>query len=375
MKNWKFKPLNLLFNVAVLFAVLNAVFSVSAPTALAIAVLGGMATGTLLSIMKVEAQAFFEGLQVEIWAPTIQEKLREDNSFLNHVSEVSDANIINGRIVHLPQAGAPSNVVKNRTTLPAQVQQRTDSQVLYLIDEYTTDPVHIKHADTVELSYDKRRSVLDQDIANLSDQVAEGMLTNFVVSPVGDNRALPASNILVTESTKTVAPSLDGATGLRKQYSIKDLQRMRVLFKRQMKAWSEGNMYCLLTEEAITQMFPAEDPVTATYMQATSEAERREGVILKVQGWKILTRGTVYHMGADQSFKAFGALAEATDTEGCLFWNKNMLEKAIGTTEAFERVNDPTWYGDIYSFLVRVGGRAKRKGYEGVGVLMQAIAS
>lgn len=372
MKRFRLKPMNLLFNIAVLFIALTAVFSLSAPVALAVSVPAGVVTGTLLTVMKTEAKAFYEGLQVEIWSDTIQEKLREDNSFLNHVSDVSDANIINGKIVHLPQAGAPSNVVKNRATLPAAVKQRADSQVLYVIDEYTTDPIHIKHADTLELSYDKRRSVLDQDIANLSDQVAEGMLTNFIVSPVGDNKSLPATNILQTESTETVAPSLDGATGVRKKYSITDLQRMRVLFKRQMKAWSEGNMYALLTEEAVTQMFPANDPVTATYMQATSEAERREGVILKVQGWKILTRGTVYQMGADKSFKAFGAVATATDTEGCLFWNKGMLEKAIGTTEAFERIGDPTWYGDIYSFLVRMGGRAKRKGYEGVGVLMQA---
>ncbi|MFX1715427.1 hypothetical protein JZ949_10240, partial [Riemerella anatipestifer] len=76
-------------------------------------------------------------------------------------------------------------------TLPAEVKKRTDGEVLYKIDEYTTDPIYIPHAETVELSYDKRRSVLDQDVANLSEEVAEGMLTNMVVSPVGDNKTLP----------------------------------------------------------------------------------------------------------------------------------------------------------------------------------------
>ncbi|MBS9774951.1 MAG: hypothetical protein KGV59_07355 [Tenacibaculum sp.] len=307
-----------------------------------------------------------------MWDNTIQEKLREDNTFLQHVADVGSHNIINGSIVHLPQAGEPSNVVKNRQTLPATVKQRKDSEVLYKIDEYTTDPVHIKHADTVELSYDKRRSILDQDIAGLSDQVAEGMLTNFIVSPVGDNKALPETNILLTAGAE-VTPTFEGATGKRKAYALTDLQRMRNFFLKQ-KAWNEGQMYALLTPEAITQMFPADSPITATYMQATSEAERRAGIIYKVQGWNILVRGSVYLMGADKSFKAFGSVADATDTEGCLFWNKNMLEKAIGTTEAFERLGDPTWYGDIYSFLVRMGGRARRKNYEGVGVLMQANA-
>lgn len=311
------------------------------------------------------------GLQVEIWHETIQEKLLQDNSFLNHVADVSSESIVNGTIVHIPQAGDPSNVVKNRTTLPATVQQRTDSEVLYKIDEYTTDPVHIKNADTKELSYDKRRSVLDQDIANLSEEVAEGMLTNFVVSPVGTNTALPAGNILLTTGD-AVNATLDGATGQRKAYSLTDLQTMRTKFVKD-KAWSEGNMYALLTADAIAQLFPANSTLTATYMQATSEAERRAGVIYKVQGWNIMERSSVYVMNNDTKvFKAFGAVGEATDSEGNLFWNKNMLEKAIGTTEAFERTNDPQWYGDIYSFLVRMGGRARRKNYEGVAVLMQA---
>lgn len=313
------------------------------------------------------------GLQVEIWDETIQEKLLQDNSFLNHVADVSSDNIINGKIVHLPQAGAPSKVVKNRSTLPATVQQRKDTEVLYMIDEYTTDPVHITNADTKELSYDKRRSILDQDVSGLSEEVAEGMLTNFVVSPIGDNKALPKSKIITTDSTIIVDATVAGATGKRKAYSLKDFQTMRTLFVKE-RAWQEGQMFALLTPDAIAQMFPAESPTTATYMQAASETERRAGIIYKVQGWSIMERSTVYILGEDKEFKAFGAVNDETDSEGCLFWNKNMLEKAIGTTEAFERIGDPTYYGDIYSFLVRCGGRARRKEYEGVGILMQAMS-
>lgn len=309
-------------------------------------------------------------LEIEIWQSAIQEKLRDDNAWLTAVSDVQDSNIINGKIVHIPQAGDPSAVVKNRTTLPATVKQRTDGEVLYAIDEYTTDPVHIKHAETVELSYDKTRSVLDQDIANLSDEVANGMLTNLVVSPVGNNATLPAGNILLTSGEATPATS-DGATGNRKKITLSDMQRMRVFMKNR-KAWSENNMFCLLSAELEAQLFPANDILTATYMASVTEEERRSGVMYKVQGWKIFSRSSVYTLTPGKSFKAFGAVTANDDNEGALFWNKNMVEKAIGTTEAFERLKDPTYYGDIYSFLVRMGGRAKRKNYEGVGVLMQA---
>ncbi|MFU2094350.1 hypothetical protein ACQ1P2_03785 [Ornithobacterium rhinotracheale] len=312
------------------------------------------------------------GLEREIWKKTIEEKLKQDNTFLNHISDVSSENILAGKIVHIPQAGAPSKVVKNRKTLPADVKQRKDTEVLYQIDEYTTDPVHIPHAETVELSYDKRRSVLDQDIANLSEEVAEGMLTNMVVSPIGENKSLPAKNILETTGANA-KPLLENATGDRKKWTLSDLQRMQNLLRSQ-KAWSEGNMYALLPANALLDLFPADSQLTATYMQSVTEQERREGVIYKVQGFNILVRSSVFVMAQNKDFKAFGAVVEATDSEAAIFWNKNMIEKAIGDLETFERVKDPQWYGDIYSFLVRIGGRAKRKDFEGVGVLKQANA-
>ncbi len=306
-------------------------------------------------------------IELEIWSSSIQEKLKEDNSFLNHISDVDESNVLAGKVVHIPQAGEPSKVVKNRTTFPAEVKMRKDDEVLYSIDTYTTDPVHIPHVDTVELSYDKRRSVLDQDIENLSEETAEGMLINIVVSPVGTHKELPKKNILVTSGDIAA-----GTLGSRKSYKLNDLQKMRNFFRTQ-KAWSEDNMYALITPEAETQMFPADSMVTATYMAQVSERERREGVMYKFQGWKIMVRSTVYIMNStNKDFKAYGAIAEDTDTEGCLFWNKKLLEKTFGTTEIFERISDPQYYGDIYSFLVRVGGRAKRKNFEGVGVLMQA---
>lgn len=312
-------------------------------------------------------------LEVEVWHKTIQGKIFQDNSFLNHISDVSEDNVINGTIVHIPQSGEPSKVVKNRTTLPAEVKMRKDSEVLYKIDEYTTDPVHIKNAETKELSYDNRMSVLNEDVQNLSQEVAEGMLTNMVVSPVGDNKELPKDNILLTTGAN-VAATAPGATGEVKAAVVGDLQRMRNFFKKT-GGWSEGNMFALLTTEMETQLFPADSMLTATYMAQVTEAERRAGVIAKVQGWNLLSRSYVYTMKADKTFKAFGAVSAADDVEGSLFWNKNNAEKAIGTTEAFEDLKNPQYYGDIYSFLVRMGGRAKRKGYEGIGVLMQAKVS
>lgn len=140
------------------------------------------------------------------------------------------------------------------------------------------------------------------------------------------------------------------------------------------KAWQEGQMYALLPANALLDLFPADSPVTATYMQSVTEQERREGVIYKVQGFNILVRSSVFTMTTSKEFKAFGAVVDNTDSEAGIFWNKNMVEKAYGDIETFDRERDPQYYGDIYSFLVRMGGRAKRKDFEGVAVLKQANA-
>ncbi|MCW0497801.1 hypothetical protein D1Z97_10740 [Riemerella anatipestifer] len=312
------------------------------------------------------------GLEKEIWKSTIEEKLLQDNSFLNHISDVSEDNIVNGKIVHIPQAGEPSKVVKNRTIFPAEVKRRNDGEVLYKIDEYSTDPVYISNAETVELSYDKRRSVLDRDVENLSEDVAEGMLMNMVVSPIGDNKTLPQKNILETTGAAT-SVLLEGATGNRKKWTLLDLQKMQNLMRTQ-KAWQEGQMFALLPANAILDIFPADSPVTATYMQMVTEEERRNGIIYKVQGFNILIRSSVFTMTESKEFKGFGSVVNNSDSEAAIFWNKNMVEKAYGDIETFDRERDPQYYGDIYSFLVRMGGRAKRKDFEGVAVLKQANA-
>ncbi|MDY3363845.1 hypothetical protein PG623_07515 [Riemerella anatipestifer] len=312
------------------------------------------------------------GLEKEIWKKTIEEKLLQDNSFLNHISDVSEDNIVNGKIVHIPQAGEPSKVVKNRTIFPAEVKRRNDGEVLYKIDEYTTDPVYISNAETVELSYDKRRSVLDRDVENLSEDVAEGMLMNMVVSPIGENKTLPQKNILETTGAAT-SVLLEGATGNRKKWTLLDLQKMQNLMRTQ-KAWQEGQMFALLPANAILDIFPADSPVTATYMQMVTEEERRNGIIYKVQGFNILIRSSVFTMTESKEFKGFGSVVNNSDSEAAIFWNKNMVEKAYGDIETFDRERDPQYYGDIYSFLVRMGGRAKRKNFEGVAVLKQANA-
>ena len=75
----------------------------------------------------------------------------------------------------------------------------------------------------------------------------------------------------------------------------------------------------------------------------------------------------------DCAEKDAGVSAYATTSaEIALFWHKTGVARAIGDTKMYDDVGNPTYYGDIYSFLQRAGGRSRRG--DGVGVLglMQA---
>lgn len=360
----KFKPLNLLFNIFVLAFL----FSLASVNVL-YAVPAGIVTGAVLSCVSLKSLSLTMAVQREIWTKDIQEGLYKDNPFLKTFTP-ADPDNISGRTVHIPQSGGGSSVTKNRASFPATAKRRTDDISSYTIAEHTTDPIHIPDAETIELSYDKRASVIQEDRATLSEAVAEDMLVNVVKSPASTTTQIPSASILVTagEDVQATAPS---ATGNRKSYKIIDLQRAANFFRRQ-KSWTEGRMFALLTPEAAAQMFPADSQITATYMASVSEQERRSGIVYKAYGFNIMLRSSVYVLDTAGAFKSISAAGAATDDEACLFYNGNCIEFAEGDIKMFGNEGDATYYGDVYSFLVRSGGRAKREKYEGILLIKQA---
>ena len=301
-------------------------------------------------------------VNVEIWEKDIEKVLIDKNPWLDDV-HAEDQHVLNGSVVHIPQSAGGTNVEKNRQNLPAGVRKRSDTDVTYVLDEYTTDPVLIPEADKHELSYDKRDSVIGEDKEFLANAVAEEALYIFA-------DGLPATSIVLTEGVAKAATA-EGATGTRKGATRDDLQKMRSkLFKQ--KKWVEGQMYALIPSDMLAQMFPANDVITATYAANLTEEERREGVVYKASGFKIRERGSVLRYAADGTLKGFESLGEATDNEAAIFWEKRSLARAKGTIKMFQKEDDPQYYGNIYSFLVRFGGRRRRADNKGVVVLRQA---
>ncbi|MDN4754442.1 hypothetical protein QYZ87_07865 [Porphyromonadaceae bacterium W3.11] len=264
-------------------------------------------------------------LQTEIWINDIIEGLFADNSFLSRSVDHSD--YVKERVVHVPNAGKSRGVKKNRSSYPAVVEQREDIDLTYMIDEYTTDPVHITDKDKVELSYDKRQSVIRQDKSELHEEVAKGILENWV-----PKKEAGQMNLIGSKFTR------QDLSAIRKKFNKEGVpQKGRCVL---LDPDSEGDLLDSLTESQAQAYHSAVD------------VER--GVVGKILGFEILTPRPM-----PTGVKA-------------LAWHPNSLSRAMGDVKAFDNSNDATYYGDVLSFLLRAGGSIIRDDAKGVLALKSA---
>lgn len=295
----------------------------------------------------------------EIWERSIVEGLFADDSFMSKAFNANDY-VSQGKIVHIPQAGAASSVSKNRSSLPAQVKKRTDSDLTYTLAEFTTDPVLILHADTVELSYDKRESVLRQDKLNLFDQVARDFLYNWS----------PATSHTISTSGESVEMGPHStATGARKALTRKDVFDLMYRFNRD-NIPQEGR-YLLLDAAMYSQLL--KDLTDADARAFHALADGAKGIIGKFCSFNIMMRSEAA-LYTSSGPKSWDTAAAAGDLGAALAWHEQSVVRALGEVKAFEQEGDPTYYGDIYSFLVRAGGCIRRSDNKGVWAIVQATA-
>lgn len=317
----------------------------------------------------------------EVWADFIVSTLFKNNDFLTY--SVDESQYVNAGVVHIPNAGAPSGVRRNRQKLPATVTRRKDVDVLYLLDEFTTDPRLITNAESVQLSYDKMDSATSEDMSYLRQFVADCMIYNW------------RPQYFIKTTGKIVNTPV--GKGERKALSIADFRRAKERFN----MWSvpKENRFALVETRmlggVIAELQASEnrdysiiyDPVT--------------GTIKKIEGFEIVERETVLYLKQTDGLKT--GIGKQTDlftlssdsaiytpediqaiededakdnwddeaTPAALFWQREMVARAVGDTQAYDDKGSPYYYGDVISFLQRCGGRRRRADGRGVlGVIM-----
>lgn len=296
-------------------------------------------------------------VQKEIWQRDLVKDFFADNSFASKA--VNDDIYVNeGKKVHIPNAGAPADVEVNRQTLPAKAKERKDTDIEYTLDELTTDPVRIPFADTVELSYDKRNSVISQNKLKLIETASEILLKNW---------APAKENCVETTGTEVNAHTAE-ATGKRKSLDKKDI--LALMTKMDAANLPQEGRYLLLDASMYAQLIESLTETESIGFFAAANVQK--GVVGQLYGFNILKRSKVLVYTKDGIVKDVNAKGAANDNAAGLAWHESCVSRALGEVKMFDSLNNPLYYSDIYSFLVRVGGAKRRTDKKGVYAIVQA---
>ena len=343
-----------------------------------VAVLGASA------LVKTPAGSLGMSVVPEIWTDFIVENLFKDNEFLLQSVDESQY-VLQGSVVHVPQAGAPSGVKRNRTQLPATITRRSDVDVTYALDEFTTDPRFIPEADKTQLNYDKMESCMTEDMSYLRQVLADTMLYNW------------RPTYFIKASKTKSADYLIHGTGLRTGVCVDDFVKAKEI----MNKWGipKEDRFVILNSEMYAQICndvrnaTNENLMTAVYSPVTGRLEKLEGFVIYERSTVLLAKNsTLTAVNGKHYFKFTSTdltyspeeyeAIETGNTNGSntacavgLFWQKNAVRRALGQTKMFENTGDPTYYGDIYSFLQRAGGRKSRGDAMGVLGLIQEYSA
>lgn len=306
--------------------------------------------------------AYANGVEVEVWVDYIIKRLFKDNAFLNHAFN-DDQFVLAGKIVHIPQPGSKPTVVKNRSSFPATAVGRTDTDIYYPLDVYTTDPTHIQDAEKIELSYDKIDSVFGDHAGSMAETIADDMIIKWLTGI--------ASGQIVGTTGGNVAATAPSATGNRKLILLDDMKKCQKLMNQQ--SIDKNDRYAMLSSEMLDQL--TSNLTSTQYRDFSQYYNAAEGIVGKLYGFQILERSSVAVADNTNAVKALGAAGAIGDNEVALLWQKNAVARALGETKFFDNVNDPQYYGDVYSALVRMGGRRRRSDSAGVIQLTQAAGA
>lgn len=301
-------------------------------------------------------------LQKEIWLNHLVEKLFADNSFMVKsfdASEFAD----NGKTCHIPNEAALPGVKKNRQRAKgAEVTDIQDGEIVFSIDEYTTDPVIVVDADKKELSYDKRDSLIRRSVKALDRDIARDVIVKWSPSSTG--------SILETTGA-SVRAHLNGTTGNRKAFTRADVLAAQVLFNN--ADIPEGGRYMLVDSMMHAQLLESLTEAEAKAYHALADLKR--GVLGNLLGFDIMQRSTAAVYTSAKAPKLYeGKALAADDRAAALCWHEDYVCRAIGERRMFDNPGDATYYGDIMSFLLRAGGEKMSTDQIGVAAIIQANA-
>lgn len=326
-------------------------------------VFGGLVAA---SFLPMPTGVTFMAITREIWTKDIVDNLYKNNDFVKRAFN-ADIYVLLGKVVHIPVAGAASAVNKNVTSFPVTAVKRTDTDITYAIDTFYSTPRHIEQIEKYELAYDKRQSVLGEDQSALKQTAIDSLLYNWL--------PLVANTVLTEGADGT--PTVSGATGTRKAFTKASFAAVKL--KMDVDNILDEGRIAVLTAHHFNQFLASLGDAERTDVGRV--ADLKTGKVGQYLGFDIYMRSTVgRYRGADGAYvkvdeydAGFAASTKTADRGASLFYQEKCVERALGEVDIFDNQRQAEYYGDIYSMILRMGGRIRRTA--GVYAVVEAIGA
>jgi len=302
----------------------------------------------------------------EIWVAEVQEALNRNADFLPYSTD--DSAYIAYETVHIPQSGSNPTVLKNPATFPLPISERTDTDRTYALNQFALEPTLITNLDELQISYDKRQSVLGQQITTLTQRIGDEVAIAWT--------ATGATNIISTSGSATGTALAPGATGTRKDVTLADIAGLAK--KLDMDNVPRGNRVLLMSTDMFWQLFQISDVIRASYNGFQNQGNvLQTGVVAQLFGFNVMMRPvvSVFATGAT-SPKAFGAATATTDNLACIAFHSTTVRRALGSmTPLYDAGSNgngkPEYLGSIFNMEVMLGAAIGRTDMKGVAALVQ----
>lgn len=296
-------------------------------------------------------------LQTEVWVQDIQDNLFSNQEFasrsVDHSAFVSDS------IVHLPQAGSAPTVVKDRSTFPATISERTDTEKTYSLSNFSTDPIRLRNLDEIQTSYAKRQSILGEHVEGLNERLGDEAAFAWGIDTV--------ARVVKTSGSATATALAPGATGTRNELDKADIRAAAQILDND-KGVPMGNRYGLMQTDMFYQLFADTTVVSRDFMERASQ---ESGVITQLYGINFMIRPQVNVYDGAFAKKAIGAATAATDNLGCVIWQQSFISRANGAIRVYANENVAEHYGSILSAEVEFAASLLRTDEKGVVAIVQ----
>ena len=289
----------------------------------------------------------------------ITEALRADNSFMQFAK--NDDAFVNNNSVELPHAGSDPTIVIDRSSFPGTISQRTDAATQYVLEELSSNPTHLQFSEELIVAYNKRVSIMEQHINALKEKKGD-RCSYYWASGVD------AAHRRLTTGTATRASDAPGSTVTTVKVLTKaDILAAKLILDKENVPTS--GRYLLLPPGMINDILLLDE---FTRMDAYGKSNIPDGWVGMIFGFNVLTRTYITsHATSTYTIKDPEAATATTDLAGGIAFHRDFVRRANGEIKVFLDIDDPAYYGSIFSAAVRFGALAARNDKAGIVSLVE----